>query len=458
MTYEIDYVPTKKQRMFHTTRADEVLYGGAAGGGKSKACVMDAFMRCMRWPGSHAYLFRRTYPELKDTLIAEALGSIPNGLGAYNSSAHDYMLPGGSVMHFRACQRPADVYKYQGAQIHWLYMDELTHFEQGVYDYLRTRVRAVKALGITPVVRATSNPGGAGHSWVKAYFVDAAPPGQMREKRVYSRALDKWQTRTVQYIPALATDNPYLSDDYIFELEQKPQKLRQALLEGKWDAFEGQVFTEFTDDPAGYADRRRTHVIAPFPIPAHWPRYRSFDFGSSKPFSVGWWAVDEEGTLYRYRELYGCPRGQANVGLRLNPHEIAQRIRAIERAGQETRVTGIADPSIFDSSRGESIAEQMAQEGIYFQPGDNERLAGLMQIHYRLSFDADGYAGMYVFSNCTEFIRTMPALAYDEYRVEDVDTDGEDHIYDETRYMCMARPIRARRPPKATARALINPF
>ena len=329
---------------------------------------MDAFMRCMRWPGSQAYLFRRTYPELRDTLIGEALSSIPSGLGRYNSSAHDYALPNGSALHFRSCPRPADVYKYQGAQIHWLYMDELTHFEQGVYDYLRTRVRAVKSLNIVPVVRATSNPGGAGHSWVKAYFVDAAPPGEMREKHVFSRQLGKEQVRTVQYIPALAIDNPYLSEDYIYELEQKPEKLRRALLEGNWDAFEGQVFTEFTDDPEHYGDRRRTHVIDPFEIPAHWRRYRSFDFGYSRQFSVGWWAVDEDGVLYRYRELYGCPPGHANEGVRWTPREIAARIRDMERAAGEARVMGIADPSIFDASRGESVAEQMSAEGVYFEP------------------------------------------------------------------------------------------
>lgn len=444
MTYNIDYQPTPKQRLFHSSRADEVLYGGAAGGGKSKACVMDAFMRCMRWPGSHAYLFRRTYPELRDTLIAEALASIPHGLGGYNSAAHDYALPGGSVMHFRACQRPDEVYKYQGTQIHWLYMDELTHFEQGVYDYLRTRVRAVKALGIVPVVRCTSNPGGAGHSWVKARFVDSAPPGQMHDVRVYSRALDRWQTRTLQYIPALATDNPFLSEDYIFELEQKPEKLRRALLEGHWDAFEGQVFEEWTDAPEHYGDRRYTHVCAPFEIPGHWHRYRSFDFGYTKPFSVGWWAVDEDGVLYRYRELYGCPPGHANEGVRWTPRRIARAIRETEAAAGEDGVLGVADPSIFDASRGQSVAEQMAEEGIYFEPGDNQRLAGKMQLHYRLAFDELGCAQMYIFSTCREFIRTLPALSYDERHVEDIDTDGEDHIYDETRYMCMARPIRAR--------------
>ena len=250
----------------------------------------------------------------------------------------------------------------------------------------------------------------------------------------------------MQYIPALAIDNPYLSEDYIYELEQKPEKLRRALLEGNWDAFEGQVFTEFTDDPEHYGDRRRTHVIDPFEIPAHWRRYRSFDFGYSRPFSVGWWAVDEDGVLYRYRELYGCPPGHANEGVRWTPREIAARIRDMERAAGEARVMGIADPSIFDASRGESVAEQMSAEGVYFEPGDNERLAGKMQVHYRMAFDAGGYPQMYVFSTCREFIRTIPALSYDEMHVEDIDTDGEDHIYDETRYMCMARPIKARAP------------
>ena len=444
MIHISQYEPTPKQRLFHSSRADELLYGGAAGGGKSRACVQDAFARCLRWPGSHAYMFRRTYPELRDTLISEALSIVPDQVGHYNASAHDMLFKNGSAMHFRACHRPDDVYKYQGSQIHWLYIDELTHFEQSVYEYLRTRVRAVKSLGLTPVVRCTSNPGGPGHSWVRAWFIDGGEPLKIRRRRVYSAALNAWQTRTVQYIPALATENPHLSRDYIFELEQKPEKLRRALLEGNWDAFEGQAFTEWSDDPAHYGDRRYTHVIDPFDIPAEWPRYRSFDFGYTRPFSVGWWAVDERGALYRYRELYGCPPGSANVGLRLTPCEIARRIRETERAAGEYRVTGVADPSIYDVSRGESVAEQMAREGVYFTPGDNNRLAGKMQLHYRLRFDGDGLPGLYVFNTCREFIRTLPALCYDRVRVEDVDTSGEDHIYDETRYMCMARPINAR--------------
>lgn len=457
MNFVIDYTPTKKQRLFHTTKADEVLYGGAAGGGKSKACVEDAFMRCMKWPNTHAYLFRRTYPELKDTLISEALSSIPNGLGRYNSTSHDYILPNGSVMHFRSCQRPADVYKYQGAQIHWLYIDELTHFDQSVYEYLRTRVRAVKALGIVPTVRCTSNPGGYGHGWVKNYFVDSGIPGEIHERRVFSQSLRKWQVRKIQYIPALATDNPYLSEDYIYELEQKPAKLRDALLFGKWDAFEGQVFTEWQNDPEHYGDRQNTHVIDEFDIPEYWTRYRSFDFGYTKPFSVGWWAVDEDGTLFRYRELYGCPKGQANVGVMWNPHQIAQTIRAIEEEAGEKHVIGIADPSIFDQSRGESVADQMAAEGIYFNPGSNNRIAGKMQVHYRLAFDQNGYARMYIFKTCKEFIRTLPTLAYSETYVEDIDTDGEDHIYDETRYMCMAMPIKAH-PKPAAPRGIVTRY
>ncbi len=453
--YVVDYRPTAKQRLFHASIVDELLYGGAAGGGKSRACVMDAFARAMRTPEFHAYLFRRTYPELRDTLIGEALRSIPDGLGNYNSSEHDYRLPNGSRLHFRACDREDDVRKYQGAQMYALYIDELTHFTRYQYDYLKTRARAPKQVGVRPIVRCTSNPGGPGHAWVRAYFVDAAPPGEIIRRRVYSQALGREQVRTVQYIPALATDNPYLSDDYIFELEQKPEKLRRALLEGRWDAFEGQVFTEWMDDLAHYGDRQYTHVIDPFDVPAHWPRYRAFDFGYTRPYSVGWWAVDEDGTLYRYRELYGCVRGQPNTGVRLTPREIARQIRDIESAAGEKGIVGVADPSIFDGSRGESIAEQMADEGVLFSPGDNNRLAGLMQLHYRLAMDENGYSGLYVFSDCTEFIRTLPALAYDPIRVEDVDTEGEDHIYDETRYICMARPVRAR-PMRAKSRGYVD--
>lgn len=442
----IDYKPTKKQLLFHTTDADEVLYGGAAGGGKSKACVMDALARTLAYPQSHAYIFRRTFRELEDTIIAEAKASYPQGLGRYISGAHEYRLNNGSIIHFRHCASMEDMYTYAGAEIHFLYFDELTTFEREIFDFLKTRLRAKKSLGLVPIVRCTSNPGNIGHAWVKEYFVDAGPFGEKVKKEIKSAALGKSKIVTTQYIPSLATENPYITEDYIFELEKKPEALRRALLMGEWDAFEGQVFLEWKDEPRHYADRKWTHVIDPFPIPLHWPRFMSFDHGYSKPFSVGWWAISPDGTAYRYREWYGW-NGTPNKGLEISPGEIAKGI--IEREYEERRdniiVDRIADPAIFDRSRGDSVAQMMepqgGRDGVYFRRGDNTRLAGKMQFHERLRFDDNGKPKMQIFRNCTQFIRTIPALPYDMRKSEDVDSDAEDHVYDETRYFLMARPV-----------------
>lgn len=445
----IGYTPTPRQREFHECDCDEALFGGAAGGGKSRALIMDALNRCLAAPGSCAYLFRRTYPELEDTLVPMARAAIPGALGDYHGGRHEFRLKNGSILRFRACQNDSDRFGYQGAEIHFLYIDELTRFSRTVYEFLKSRVRAPRALGVRPVVRCSANPGGPGHGWVKAYFIAPMPQGGRITREVRSDLLGRSQRRTVAFIPARATDNPHLPEDYIFELEQKPPALRNALLLGLWDAFEGQVFTEWTDDPAHYADGLYTHVIHPFSIPLEWKRWRSFDFGYARPFSVGWWAVDPGGRLYRYREWYGSS-GQSNTGCRMEPREIARGIRRIEAADGPVVINGVADPSIFDGSRGESIAGQMEREGVFFLPGDNARLAGKMQLHHRLRFDREGRPGLYVFTCCRDFIRTLPALTYAAGgNMEDVDTQGEDHIYDETRYLLTANPVAAPPPPPA---------
>ena len=450
MELRLDYVPTQRQRVFHASEADEALYGGAAGGGKSHAICWDAFMRCMKYPGTHAYLFRRTYPELEMTLVKTMLSIVPAQLGKYTAGTHEMKFKNGSVAHFCHLSNEGEgLLKYQGAEIHWLYFDELTHFTKAMYDYLRTRLRAEKRLGIVPCVRCASNPGGPGHAWVKQRFVDATDCGRIIcEVPVKSEVLGTTAMRRIEYIPARATDNPHLTQDYIFELEQKPKALREALLYGRWDAFDGQAFPEFTDDPAHYEDGQFTHVIRPFEIPYHWPRCVSFDHGYTRPFSFGVWAVDEEGRVYRYKELYGCVPGEANRGVMLSPGEIGRELaRLLESEFEDgIRPSGVADPAIWDRSRGMSVEEQIREAfgGVTFRKGDNTRLPGKMQLHERLKFGEDGKPMLYVFSNCRDFIRTVPSLVYDGRRPEDIDTAGEDHIYDETRYFLMSRPIAPR--------------
>ena len=227
-----------------------------------------------------------------------------------------------------------------------------------------------------------------------------------------------------------------------------PEAEKNALLYGDWDSFSGQVFSEWVDDKAHYEDRQWTHVIAPFRIPKDWTVVRGFDFGYAKPFSVGWYAVDRRGCIYRIAEYYGCTE-TANTGIMINPVEIAAEIKRIESENENLRgrtITGIADPSIFDRSRGESVADLMAMPPnfILWSGGDNTRIAGKMQYHYRFMFNKDGLPMFYCFNTCKHFIRTIPALVYDDKKVEDINTEQEDHIYDETRYFLMSRPIAPR--------------
>lgn len=449
---KVIWQPQPKQAVVMSRGEYEILYGGAAGGGKSDYLVVEA-LRQIAIPYYRGIIIRKTYPQLQD-IIDRSMEIYPIACrGAkYNKSEHCWTFPSGAKIYFGSMQHAQDKYKYQGRHYDFIGFDELTHFTYDEYNYLFTRNRP-SGPGTRVYIRSTANPGGIGHGWVKERFVTRAPAGTtIREEVEVSDPNGKLikMVKTRAYIRATVFDNRKLLENdpnYLASLAMRPAKDRNALLYGDWDSFEGQVFTEFKDDPEGYNTQKHTHVINPFPIPADWKIYRGFDFGYAKPFSVGWYAVDHDGCIYRIREFYGCTK-EPNTGIKIEPAEIARQIREIEEADPELKgrkITGIADPSIFDESRGESVGAIMERFRIYWEPGDNTRIAGKMQYHYRFAFDKNGRAMFYVFKTCTHFIRTIPALVYDEKRVEDVDTSQEDHIYDECRYVLMENPIAPRK-------------
>lgn len=445
------WVPQPRQAVFMARGEDEVLFGGAAGGGKSDALVAEA-LRQIHIPHYKGLLLRRTYPQLMELIDkAQALYPLIDPGAKYNASQHFWKFSSGAKVVFGSVNAERDKYKYQGQAYDFIGFDELTHFTASQYDYIGTRCRP-NGPGTRCYVRATANPGGVGHGWVKERFITPAPPMTTIWQRVRLELTGQapiYRYRSRIFIPSKVTDNPALMENdpmYVVNLASKPEAERRALLYGDWDSYQGQVFSEWKNDPDHYEDRIGTHVIEPFEPPMWWRAYRSFDWGYSKPFSCGWWVVDGEGVAYRIAEYYGCKEGVPDTGLCLNASAVFEHIAEMEKQHpllKGRKWIGVADPAIFAADGGESIASVAAKKGIYFSPGDHQRIAGWAQLHERLAFDDRGRPRMYIFKTCRDFIRTVPALVYDESRVEDVDTSLEDHIADETRYFCMMNPVPA---------------
>lgn len=427
---------------------NEALYGGAAGGGKSDCAIAEA-LRQVHIPHYRGLILRKTYPQLSELVDRSREIYLPSFPEAkYNEQKHCWQFPSGAKIYFGAMQHTKDRTNYQGKRYDFIDFDELTHFTWDEYSYLFSRNRP-NGPGTRCYIRGQANPGGIGHGWVKERFITPAPPMTTiwdDIKIVFPDGKSEIRRRSRIFVPSSVFDNRILMEndpEYITRLASLPENEKKALLYGDWDTFSGQVFTGWRNNPDGYRNRRDTHVIEPFSVPSSWKIYRGFDFGYSRPFSVGWYAVDHDNRLYRICELYGCT-GTPNEGVRWEPSEIARKIKKVERENPNLNgkyITGIADPSIFDESRGESIARMMEREGIYFEKGDNTRIAGKMQMHNRLAFDENLIPMLYIFSTCKHFIRTIPSLVYSQTDVEDIDTSTEDHIYDECRYVLMAQPI-----------------
>ena len=444
--------PSEKQKLFLRARNKHVGFGGARGGGKSWGIRTKGKLLGLKYPGIKELIVRRTYPELLNNHI-NPLREELHGIARYNKSEKVFTFFNGSTIRFGYCACDADLMQYQGAEYDVIFLDEATNLQE---EWVKKITACLRGVNDFPKrIYYTFNPGGPSHGYFKRLFID----------RKYE---DGENPEDYTFIQSLVTDNKALmasQPDYIKQLEALPPKLREAWLYGRWDIYEGQFFEDFRVEPDGALCEkagitveeaknrgRFTHVIAPLDMNAGsrrgWQIYRSYDFGYAKPFSCAWWAIDYDGVMYRILEMYGCT-DTPNEGLKWTPDQQFAEIARVEREHpwlKGKKILGVADPAIWDASRGESVADTAARYGIYFTPGDHERIAGWMQCHYRLQFDEHGYPRMYVFEGCKGFLRTIPLMMYDAHKVEDLDTSLEDHIADEWRYMCMARPVKPMKP------------
>ena len=415
------------QSDFLASSEREVFYGGARGGGKSYAMLVDPLRYCDK-QHHRALLIRRTMPELRDLINhSQQLYSKAYPGAKWREQEKEWRFPSGARIEFGYAENLTDALRYQGQSYTWIGIDELPQYPTpDIYNFLRSSLRSVDPQ-IPVYMRATGNPGNVGSLWVKEMFVDPSESNKRFNVEIPTPMGIKKISR--KFIPAKLQDNPYLmqTDDYYAMLASLPEVQKKQFLEGDWDAYESSSFPEFN---------RQVHVIEPFDIPRNWMRFRAADWGYSSPACCLWFAVDYDNNLFVYRELY-TKRNTADIFAR----------KVLEMEDGEYIRYGILDSSTW-ARRGDigpSIAETMIQEGCRWRQSDRSprsRISGKVEVHKRLRVDEDtGYPSMFIFSNCLNLIRTLPMLPVDKNNPEDVDTTADDHAYDALRYGCMSRPI-----------------
>ena len=415
------------QTSFLASAEREVFYGGARGGGKSYAMLVDPLRYCHK-AQHRALLIRRSMPELRDMIThSQRLYSRAFKGARWREQEKEWRFPSGARIEFGYAENMTDVLRYQGQSYTWIGVDELPQYPTpDVYNFLRSSLRSVDP-EIPVFMRATGNPGNIGSQWVKEMFVDPSEPNKAFNVSIDTPTGVRKISR--RFIPAKLQDNPYLmqTDDYYIMLASLPEVQRKQFLEGDWSAFENSSIPEFN---------KTTHVVDPFEIPRGWSRFRSADWGYSSNACCLWFAIDWDNNLWVYRELYTK---------KITADEFAKKVLEAEQ-GEFMRY-GVLDSSTW-AKRGDvgpSIAETMIQEGCKWRPSDRSpksRINGKLEIHKRLKVhEKDNEPTLKVFSNCVNLIRTLPLLPLDKNNPEDVDTDAEDHAYDALRYGCMSRPM-----------------
>ena len=439
-THNVHFTPNPgPQEEFLCASEREVLYGGSAGGGKSYAMLADP-LRYMSHPDYSGLLLRHTTEELRE-LIFKSQELYPRAVPGIKWSERkmQWTAPSGARLWMSYLDRDEDVLRYQGLAFSWIGFDELTQWSSPyAWNYMRSRLRST-AIDLPIHMRATTNPGGPGHGWVKKMFIDPAPynsafratdietgevlkfpPGHAKAGKALFRR---------KFIPARLADNPYLTatDDYEAMLLSLPEQQRKQLLEGDWDVKEGAAFTEFN---------RTVHVVEPFHIPSNWIRFRSCDYGYGSYSGVVWFAVSPSEQLIVYRELYVS---------KVLATDLADMILELESNDGSIRY-GVLDSSLWHKrgDTGPSLAEQMVSRGCRWRPSDRSkgsRVAGKNEVHRRLQIDDfTEEPRMVFFNNCTNLISQIPALPLDKRNPEDINTNAEDHLYDALRYGIMSRP------------------
>jgi hypothetical protein len=422
---DLGYEPTPKQSTFHAATEFDVLFGGAAGGGKSRALTAHAIRECMQYPGLRVGAFRRTYGELKESLIAELVNlNFAKELGArWNGTEYELRFPNGSLIMFRYAETVQDATRRQGGQYQLLIFDERTLTPPDVCSFLESRLRSgrrdIPVLGI----RSGTNPGGPGHGAVKTRYIKPTNYGK--------QVITDGRGRTVRFIPSKLSDNPHVNPEYAQDLKALPEKLRAAFLDGDWDVFAGMMFSEV---------KRDRHVIEPITLPATWKRYNGIDWGFAAPWAVLWAAVDEDGRVWIYREIYRRGVGEA---------EQARQILAAEAAGEHVAVR-YADDAMW-ATRGDAkpIASVYADNGVHLAPagkGAGSRVNGWQRVRSYLAeapacphHRAQGWdtcPKLHIFSTVTELYRELSDLPHaTKGDPEDADTTADDHASDSLRYL-----------------------